>query len=193
MYAIQKLFNYMQFRQKVSLPDNAGNKRTHIINRNCSQGRLLLRVKVNQKFNAQSFFAYIATKLTALEERNVNGTNNVIRVSWEEADAEAWGGSAPLIVVSRLWYFPFSLQNRKRNSFPQVEYDKDTEFIHSVEMHYNRRKAEKALALTPTELRNKVCDELIEAQVFDDPTYTFREFVSEDDDMGETFAIPMKS
>ena len=102
MYAIQKLFNYMQFRQKVSLPDNAGNKRTHIINRNCSQGRLLLRVKVNQKFNAQSFFAYIATKLTALEERNVNGTNNVIRVSWEEADAEAWGGSAPLIVVSRL-------------------------------------------------------------------------------------------
>ena len=112
-----------------------------------------------QRLDLERFHAYIQTKVTALEERDFQERNSIIRVSWEEVDKEAWGGTAPYMVL---------------------EYDAETQFLHTLSINYNRRDAIKNLALTAPELRNKLCDEMLDAQVFSDPNYSFREVQPED-------------
>lgn len=74
----------------------------------------------------------------------------------------------------------------------QIEYDKATEFMHSMEIHYNRRKASKETAYTAPELRNRICDELLGNQIFEDPNYDFREHLNGDDkQMGSMVSISM--
>jgi WD repeat-containing protein 35 len=119
-----------------------------------SLGKVSVRVRIMQRLRMAEFNAYVGTKLTALEERDFQERNALVRVSWEESDAEAWGGFPPYV---------------------QLEYDAQTHFLHAVTMHYNRRDAIKSMALTAPELRNKLCDEMVNARVFEDLTFTFRE------------------
>lgn len=124
-----------------------------------SLGKMTVRIRIMQRLDLERFHAYVQTKVTALEERDFQERNSIIRVSWEEVDKEAWGGSAPYIVL---------------------EYDAETQYLHSISINYNRRDAIKNLALTAPELRNKLCDEMLDAQVFEDGNYTFREATAED-------------
>jgi WD repeat-containing protein 35 len=125
-----------------------------------SLGKMTVRVRIMQKLDIERFNSYIQTKVTALEERDFQENNSIIRVSWEEADREAWGGSSPYVVL---------------------EYDAETQFLHNIALNYNRRDAIKNLALSAPELRNKLCDEMLDAQVFTDPNFSFRENLPEDD------------
>jgi hypothetical protein len=126
-----------------------------------AMGKLTVAVQIMQKVDMQRFNAYLATKLTALEARDFLERNSMVQVAWSEADREAWGGYAPYI---------------------QLEYDAETSFLHHITIHYNRRDAVKSMALTPPELRNKLCDEMLDAQIFQDPAFTFREELPEDDE-----------
>lgn len=137
-----------------------------------SMGKLTISVKIMQQVSMSRFNAYLATKLTALEAREFMERNSIVHVSWTEADREAWGGYAPYI---------------------QLEYDAETAFLHHITIHYNRRDAVKSLALTPPELRNKLCDEMLDSQIFSDPTYTFREELPEDDEEYGELVLDMKN
>lgn len=58
-----------------------------------------------------------------------------------------------------------------------VEYDRATGYMLYVVVEYNRRAARRNQALTGAEVRNKVCEDMLEAGVFEDRGYTFREDV----------------
>ncbi len=56
-----------------------------------------------------------------------------------------WGGHAPTIVL---------------------EYDEQNEFLHTITVQYNKRIAQRALALTSNELRERIVRLLTEASIF---------------------------
>ena len=58
-----------------------------------------------------------------------------------------------------------------------VEYDRATGFMLSVTIEYNRRLARHNQALTGAEVRNKVCESMIAAAIFEDSNFTFKEEV----------------
>lgn len=59
--------------------------------------------------------------------------------------ATDWGGHAPTI---------------------QLEYDEQNEYLHTITVQYNKRIAQRALALTSNELRERIVRLLSEAGVF---------------------------
>ena len=58
-----------------------------------------------------------------------------------------------------------------------VEYDRATGYMLSVTIEYNRRLARHNQALTGAEVRNKVCENMIAAAIFEDSNFTFKEEV----------------
>ena len=131
------------------------------------QGTLRMRVRVMQRYRPDRFNLFLESKPTAMEERDAQRANTTVRISWDEPDAKAYGGSPPRVMI---------------------EYDADTEFIHTVEVQYNRRAAKKDLQLESVEVRNRIAADMKDAGVFEDPEYSFREeprvIVDEDDELG---------
>ncbi len=81
----------------------------------------------------------------------------MVTVSWEDPDPgykKRFGGITPRLTA---------------------QYDKATGFMHGLTVDYNRRLADKKLALTTLEVKNLVSDELVEAGFFVDRTFSFRE------------------
>jgi len=58
-----------------------------------------------------------------------------------------------------------------------VEYDRATGFMLFVVVEYNRRAARRNQALTGAEVRNKVCEDMLAAHIFEDRSFTFKEDV----------------
>jgi hypothetical protein len=58
-----------------------------------------------------------------------------------------------------------------------VEYDRNTGFMLGIILEYNRRLAKKNQALTGAEVRNRVCEEMVAAGIFEDKDYSFAELV----------------
>jgi len=58
-----------------------------------------------------------------------------------------------------------------------VEYDRATGFMLSISIEYNRRLAKRNQALTGAEVRNKVCENMLAAGIFEDKAFTFKEAV----------------
>jgi len=58
-----------------------------------------------------------------------------------------------------------------------VEYDRSTGYMLSVTIEYNRRAARRNQALTGAEVRNKVCENMLAAGIFEDKAFTFKEEV----------------
>ncbi|CAE7263685.1 unnamed protein product, partial [Symbiodinium sp. KB8] len=136
-------------------------------------GTLTVRIKIMQRYRPDRFNLYLESKPTAMEERDAQNANTMVRISWEEPDVKAYGGAPPRVTV---------------------EYDADTEFIHFVDIVYNRREAKKELQLESIEVRNRVAGDMREAGVFDDPDYSFREdprIIQDDDDMGGGFELDL--
>jgi len=58
-----------------------------------------------------------------------------------------------------------------------VEYDRATGFMLGISIEYNRRLARRNQALTGAEVRNKVCENMLAAGIFEDRAFTFKEDV----------------
>lgn len=122
-----------------------------------AQGTTVIRVRVMQRIILERFYAYLATKVTSVEERGYEENNTMVSISWEDADPNTkkqYGGIMPRITAY---------------------YDKTTGFMHWLTIDYNRRLADKKTALTTLEVKNLVSDELVEAGFFVDRAFAFRE------------------
>lgn len=64
----------------------------------------------------------LSTKKHAYEERDFDDALNVIRITYDEIDANDWGGFAPRI---------------------SLEYDEKNKVLYSIAVKYNRRLADK--------------------------------------------------
>jgi hypothetical protein len=141
------------------------------------KGKLSMRIRVMQKYRPDRFNLYLESKPTGTEVRDAQRANTTVQISWQEPDFKAFGGAPPSVTI---------------------EYDAETEFIHFVEIAYNRREAKKDLQLESNEIRNRIAIDMTEAGVFEDPEYSFKEeprlILSEDDNIGGTLrAIGEKS
>jgi hypothetical protein len=58
-----------------------------------------------------------------------------------------------------------------------VEYDRATGFMLSITVEYNRRMARRNQALTGAEVRNKLCEDMLAASIFEDTAFSFKEDV----------------
>ena len=58
-----------------------------------------------------------------------------------------------------------------------MEYDRATGYMLGLTIEYNRRKARRNQALTGAEVRNKVCENMLAAGIFEDKAFTFKEDV----------------
>jgi WD repeat-containing protein 35 len=129
-----------------------------------SAGIVTMRVRIMQRLVMDRFNLYLSTKNMVVEERQYDEKNTVVLFTWEETlAAREYGGSAPRITV---------------------EYDRHTSFMLAVIIEYNRRAAKKTQSMTGSEVRNKICEEMISAGIFDDKFFTFAEnvrIVSEDE------------
>jgi hypothetical protein len=132
------------------------------------------------------------------EERNYDERNTIVYYSWEEGKNPkgAWGGGLLLRSSLAFFLFLFVYANTAYNahththsfhpslaefgySLPRVtvEYDRATGFMLSISIEYNRRQAKRNQALTGAEVRNKVCENMLAAGIFEDKAFTFKEDV----------------
>ncbi len=68
-----------------------------------------------------------------------------------------------------------------------VEYDRSTGYMLGLVIEYNRRLAKKNQALTGAEVRNRVCEEMVAAGIFEDRDFSFVEQVkvASDEELAE--------
>lgn len=122
-----------------------------------SGGVLRLTVRINERLLMDRFNVYLASKPMLTEERLYDDHNTVVHYSWEERSrASEFGHSAPRVTVA---------------------YDRATGYMLSVSVEYNKRMARRNQGLTGAEVRNKVCDDMVKAAIFEDATYSFKEDV----------------
>jgi WD repeat-containing protein 35 len=130
-------------------------------------GQLQLRIRIMKRYRPDRFNTFLESKPTAMEQRDAEHANTSVRISWDEPDFKAFGGSPPRILL---------------------EYDAETEFIHYITILYNRRAAKRDLQLESIEIRNRIAADLKDAGVFEDAEYSFREeprvIFDEDDELG---------
>mmetsp|Transcript_112660 Transcript_112660/g.313203 ORF Transcript_112660/g.313203 Transcript_112660/m.313203 type:complete len:308 (-) Transcript_112660:273-1196(-) len=109
-------------------------------------GAVSLRIKILRSIHMDALNKYIATKMTSIEERQYEGQNDVVKVSWTEQDKLDWGGFAPTI---------------------SLEYDEKNSYLLYLNMDYNHRLAKKGVVLKSAELKQKITEELTKAGVWD--------------------------
>lgn len=145
-----------------------------------------------QRLLMDRFNVFLASKPMLQEERNYDERNTIVYYSWEEGKNPkgAWSAAAlsppppPFFVIypsSPTSPLPPSLPALSEFGFSPprvtVEYDRATGFMLSISIEYNRRKASRNQALTGAEVRNKVCENMLAAGIFEDKAFTFKESV----------------
>lgn len=112
-----------------------------------AQGVLTLREVVNRKLDMQNLNKYLQRKGANItcEERVLLDGNEGVLVSWVEPDKKQWGYFAPTVTL---------------------QYDLKTEFLHTIELRYNRRLAKRNLAFNAEELRDRLREDMSTAQIF---------------------------
>lgn len=146
------------------------------------------------------FYAFLATRLTASEERGYDDGNTIVIVSWENASskrkhrqlqtrARAPPPAAPAPPPLRYSFMPSHPLAVLGGLSPRVtaEYDKATGFMHSVRIEYNRRQARLRIGAAPTavDVKNAISDELVAAGIFVDRSFHFRDNGREGDMSGD--------
>lgn len=115
-----------------------------------NRGTIGLRLKIHQKVILKNLQEYISTKNLDDELHRVLDGNHVVKVIWTEDIAANWAGFAPQI---------------------EVEFDDFTEYMLSVTIRYNRKKAKKYLAFSSEELMAQLFEEMHRSKVFKDHKY----------------------
>ena len=110
------------------------------------QGITTVRLKINRKIFVNKLQQFLRTKVHAQEERSYDDSNDVARITYTDTAKRDWGGSSPEITL---------------------EYDERNQYLFTVTVQYNRRKARKALVFNAEELREKILDELNSMDIWD--------------------------
>ena len=111
------------------------------------EGLTTVRLKINRCIFIPKLQDFLITKFQSYEERQYDDNADIVRVTYtEKKTKKEWGGTIPTITV---------------------EYDERNNYLLSVTVIYNRRKANKALAFTAEELRTKIINELTSFSVWD--------------------------
>jgi hypothetical protein len=142
------------------------------------------------------FNVFLASKPMLQEERNYDERNTIVYYSWEEGKNPkgAWGVVAFSFLPCFFAFVAYASTAYNAHththsfhpslaefgySLPRVtvEYDRATGFMLSISIEYNRRQAKRNQALTGAEVRNKVCENMLAAGIFEDKAFTFKEAV----------------
>ena len=159
-----------------------------------SGGVLRIRVRIMQRLLMNRFNVFLAKKPMLMEERHYDERNTVVHYSWEEG-RDAKGACASRkqpahaahphpphpTTTTTTHTHTHTLRAPKEYGYSvpkvTVEYDRATGYMLSVSIEYNRRMARRNQALTGAEVRNKVCENMIAAAIFEDANFTFKEDV----------------
>jgi hypothetical protein len=118
--------------------------RSHFV----KQGITTVRLKMNRKIFVERLRTFLLSKLHSTEERNYDDFNDVVKITYVDNLKKDWGGSKPTIIF---------------------EYDERNNFLLSVTITYNRRRARQALVFTADELKSKIIEELNLVEVIYSP------------------------
>jgi WD repeat-containing protein 35 len=111
-----------------------------------SQGLTTVRLNINRKVYIDKITNFIKTKQYSYDDRQYGDTNDIVRVTYTDNIKQDWGGTKPNIVL---------------------EYDERNAFLYTITITYNRREANKALAFSAEDLREKIMMELNDMDVWD--------------------------
>ena len=111
-----------------------------------SQGLTVVRLKIHRKVFIDKLNLFLKSKIHALEERNYDNHNDIVKITYTDNLKKDWGGAKPTITF---------------------EFDERNCYLYSITVQYNRRKAKKALVFSASELREKIMDELNLMDVWD--------------------------
>jgi len=113
---------------------------------NKAQGYLSVRLTIMKKIHVDALNKFLAAKKTGEEGRGYQRENDLVSITWQEADKLEWGGNAPRITI---------------------EYDEKNGYMFYLTLEYNKRLAKKGIALRAPELKQKINEELTKAGIWD--------------------------
>ena len=160
-----------------------------------SGGVMRLRIRLAQRLLMDRFNVYLAGKPMLQEERNYDEKNTLVYYSWEEGKNPKGAFTIPSRARTHTQHALHThffclrcphlclslplLSVEYGYSLPRVtvEYDRATGFMLGITIEYNRRLAKRNQALTGAEVRNKVCENMLAAGIFEDKAFTFKEEV----------------
>lgn len=87
-----------------------------------SQGLTTIRMKVDRMVFLDKLRLLLSTKRHSFEERDYDEALNVVKITYDELDAKAWGGCAPKVTL---------------------EFDEKNKILYTITLKYNRRAADK--------------------------------------------------
>jgi len=131
-------------------------------------GVTIVRVTYNKKVFKQKMADFLMMKTTTNQSYNIeNGDmfkqpREIVRTSYVEPNA-TWGGRSDIGVslTSALW-------GASSITRITIEYDRNNEFLLNATIWYNRHRADQNLALTETELREKLEEDFNTHGIFDE-------------------------
>jgi len=112
-----------------------------------AKGLTVIKYKVEKMIFLEQLREILITKKLSTEEEDLDDMAAVKRITYEEIDKYEWGGFAPLITL---------------------EFDEKNKILRSVVVKYNRRRADKNLALNSQELIEKIMEEFSVMQLWDE-------------------------
>ena len=112
-----------------------------------SQGITTVRLKINRKIFTDRLVEFLEKKERAHEDRQYGDKNDIVKVTYTDKMKRDWGGSKPTITFA---------------------YDEKNNYLYTITVEYNRRKAKKATVFRAEELKEKIMEELHQVAVFDE-------------------------
>lgn len=113
-----------------------------------SKGVTTVRIQMNRKVFLDRLQEFLKSKFSTIttDDRQYGAVNDIVRISYEDKAKADWGNTIPTITL---------------------EYDERNSYLYTVTVQYNRRNANKAMAFTAEELKEKILDELGSMDVWD--------------------------
>ncbi len=104
-----------------------------------SRGMKHVKIQINRPIHLPKLNLFLEKKSKVVEEKDFEGVQYNVRVTYEEDDEREWGGISPLICL---------------------DYDEHYKFLFRVSIQYNSRNAKKDEVLSIQQLKDKVLEEL---------------------------------
>lgn len=113
-----------------------------------SRGMKYIKVQINRPIRMDKFLIFLERKSTVIEEKEYEGIQDNVRVTYEEEeDVKEWGGITPIICL---------------------DYDERNNFLFQVSIQYNSRNAKKDGVLNVQQLKDKILQDLEHQCVYEE-------------------------
>lgn len=112
-----------------------------------SEGITTVRINVNRKIFLDRMEEFLRAKVHTFEDRQYDTINDIVKITYEDKAKADWGNTKPII---------------------SLEFDERNQYLLTVTVKYNRRKAKKGMVFNALELREKIMDELESMNVWDE-------------------------